>query len=348
MAFPAITKLLARSKRTYDGRLDGMNGDLIYGWALKITEPDQEVTVSFCHDGVAIGEAVAREFREDLRKAKIGLGHGSYGFNFPVPAEVRALRNYTLRAYAGGKTELAGSPLEVNETPELPFRKCGNHIRDFLAQQYLRGSGIEIGALNLPCKVPEGTEVMHVDSKTTEELIKYYGREMHGQTVVKVDVVTDAHTLAGIEGGSQDFAVANQVLEHLENPLLAMENMLRVVKPGGIIFLSLPEKRHTFDAGRPVTAFEHILNDYRLGPEVSREAHYREWMDLVENVAPAELDQRLNILMNVLHYPIHFHVWTQFEMWELFDRARAVLPFSYEIDCFKANEAEALFVLRRL
>jgi SAM-dependent methyltransferase len=325
-----------------------MNGDAVYGWALKIGEPERELTVSFYHEGVAIGEAVAREFREDLRKAKIGLGHGSYGFNFAVPAEIRVLRNYSLRAYVEGKTELAGSPLEVNETPELPFRKRGNHVRDFLALQYLCGSGIEIGALNLPCKVREGTVVKHVDSKTTEELIKYYGREMYGQTVVQVDLVTDAHTLAGVESASQDFVAANQVLEHLENPLLAIENILRVVKPGGVVFLSLPDKRHTFDAARPVTSFEHILDDYRLGPERGREAHYREWMDLVENVGPAEYAERLNLLMNMLHYPIHFHVWTQFEMWEMFDRTRKVLPCSYELDCFKANDAEALFVLRKL
>src|ERR1700682_5967129 len=118
MAFPAITKLLTRSKRLYDGRLDGMNGDVIYGWALKVARPDQQVTVRFYHDGRAIGEAVAREFREDLRKAKIGLGHGSYGYTFPVPPEIRARRNYILRAYTADRSELVGSPLEVNETPE--------------------------------------------------------------------------------------------------------------------------------------------------------------------------------------------------------------------------------------
>src|SRR5579864_4149145 len=152
MALHEITKLLARSRRIYEGHLDGMNGDVIYGWALNISAPDQEVTVSFYHGRSALGEAVAREYREDLRQAKIGLGHGSYGFSFRVPAEVRSLRNYKLRAYAGDKSELTGSPLEVNETPELPFRKRGSHVRDFLAQQYLCGKGIEIGALNLPCK----------------------------------------------------------------------------------------------------------------------------------------------------------------------------------------------------
>jgi hypothetical protein len=124
--------------------------------------------------------------------------------------------------------------------------------------------------------------------------------------------------------------------------------MLRVVRSGGVVFLSLPDKRHTFDAGRPVTTFEHILEDYKNGPERGREAHYREWIGLVENIPAAESDARLHFLMNVSNYPIHFHVWTQFEMWEMFNQARTVLPFSYEIDCFKANDAEALFVLRKL
>ena len=96
MAFQEITKLLMRSKRMYDGHLDGMNGDSIYGWALNVAALDQEVTVRFYHERAAIGEAVAREFREDLRQAKIGLGHGSYGFSFRVPPEIRSRRNYTL------------------------------------------------------------------------------------------------------------------------------------------------------------------------------------------------------------------------------------------------------------
>jgi ubiquinone/menaquinone biosynthesis C-methylase UbiE len=348
MQFSDIARLLGRSKRTHEGHLDGMNGDVVYGWALSLADPAEEVKVKFYRNGNLIGEAVAREYRQDLHKARVGLGHGNYGFSFQVPAQIRALRNYTLSAFAGGDTELAGSPLEINEAPELPFRRRGTHVRDFLAQQFLRGRGIEIGALNLPCKVPEGTVVTNVDSKSTEELLEYYRTEMHGHTVVKVDIVTDAHTLAGIEASSQDFVIANQVLEHLENPLLALENMLRVVKPGGVVFLSLPDKRYTFDVDRPVTPFAHILQDYRLGPEQTREAHYREWIELVDKSPAAEVPERLNVMMNVLRYPIHFHVWTQFEMFEMFDEARVILPFPYEIDCFKANDFEALFVLRKL
>ena len=149
-------------------------------------------------------------------------------------------------------------------------------------------------------------------------------------------------------GEMRELAHSRAPVQTLDVPLLALENMLRVVRPGGVVFLSLPDKRHTFDAARPVTNFEHILKDYRKGPETGREAHYREWIELVENIPAAESDARLHFLMNVSNYPIHFHVWTQFEMWEMVNQARTVLPFSYEIDCFKANDAEALFVLRKL
>jgi SAM-dependent methyltransferase len=45
---------------------------------------------------------------------------------------------------------------------------------------------------------------------------------------------------ADIAPGTYDVLVANQVLEHVPDPLAFLEAAKRVVKPGGIIFLSLP------------------------------------------------------------------------------------------------------------
>lgn len=331
----------------YEGHLDGIDGGDAYGWAASRVNPSQPVSVTIRCDGRVLGQATANMFREDLRRGGICQGHGKYGFRFPLPDDVHTLRNYTLSARAGDE-ELKGSPLQVSEEPEFPFRRRGSDVRDFLAQQYLCGSGIEIGALNLPARVPKGTIVKYVDSKPAEQLIETYRTEMQGHTVVPVDIVADAQTLDGIEDESQDFVVANQVVEHLENPLLALRNMLRVTKPGGVIFLSLPDKRHTFDADRAVTPFEHVLQDYQRGCEESREAHYREWIEKVEKLPPADMPARLDWLMNTARYSIHFHVWTQFELFEFFEKARHLPNFSFEIDCFKANDFEALFVLRKL
>ena len=63
MASVEITKLLMRSQRMYDGYLDGMNGNVLYGWALNVSDPEHEVIVSIHHNGAQIGEMLARDFR---------------------------------------------------------------------------------------------------------------------------------------------------------------------------------------------------------------------------------------------------------------------------------------------
>ena len=329
-----------------DGAVDGMHGGTLEGWAVDNLNPTEPAVVRISENGSLLGEIAATAYRDDLKKATIGLCHGNYAFNFKIPEAVRARRKYTLAAFVGEK-ELRGSPVIVYETDGYPFRSAGPHVRDFLAEQYLHGTGIEIGALDKPAVVPPGTIVRYVDSMPVEQLREYYRTELHGHSLLKVDIVCDAQTLEAVETASQDFVIANQVLEHLENTLLALENMLRVVKPGGIVFLSLPDKRYSFDVDRPVTPFSHLLADYRSGPGAGREGHYREWIELVEKLPAAESDARLIFLQRAKCYPIHYHVWTASGMIEMFERAQAVLPIPFEIECFKANEAEALIVLRR-
>lgn len=81
--------------------------------------------------------------------------------------------------------------------------------------------------------------------------------------------------------------IANHFLEHCENPIKAFLNMLRVLRPGGILFLAVPDKRHTFDRDRPVTPLAHLVRDYEEGPGWSRKGHFEEWVRLVHKVDSA-------------------------------------------------------------
>ena len=329
-----------------EGHLDGANNGEVYGWARSLTEPGTTLTVSLFHGPEHLGNAPTNVFREDLRQAGVGDSTGVYGFIFRIPDRVRVLKTYAVSARVNG-TELAGSPLGVFEDDKHPFRTHGAHLRDFLTEQYLTGDGMELGALHNPVKVAENAHVTYLDTRSREELVAYYP-ETAVHCPVNVDLIADGHTLEGILDGTQDFFAANQVLEHLENPLLAVENMLRVLKPGGVLFLSLPDKRYTFDVNRPVTTFDHLLDDFTNGPESSRERHYREWIGLVEKVDdPEQTELRLDLMMNVLKYPIHFHVWTQWEMLEFFEKSRGFVSYPFDIDCCKANGYEMLFILRR-
>jgi len=55
----------------------------------------------------------------------------------------------------------------------------------------------------------------------------------------QVDLIGTAYSVPAPDG-SGDAIILSQVIEHLETPLLAMEEASRLLKPGGILFLSFP------------------------------------------------------------------------------------------------------------
>jgi SAM-dependent methyltransferase len=158
--------------------------------------------------------------------------------------------------------------------------------------------------------------------------------------------VDDGERLASIGDGTQDFVIANHFLEHCQNPIGALVSMFRVLRAGGILFLAVPDKRYTFDVDRPITPLEHLLRDHREGPAWSYRQHCEEWVSLVERLrAPREIETRLAELAERNH-PIHFHVWTQTEMLELFVALRRLVALDVEL--IASRDGEVVAVVRKV
>jgi ubiquinone/menaquinone biosynthesis C-methylase UbiE len=66
------------------------------------------------------------------------------------------------------------------------------------------------------------------------------------------------------------------VIEHLANPLKALTEWKRIIKPGGSMVIISPDKQRTYDHKRPLTSFEHILEDYLNQTDESDETHLDE------------------------------------------------------------------------
>jgi SAM-dependent methyltransferase len=210
---------------------------------------------------------------------------------------------------------------------------------------YLRGAGIEIGALHNPLKVPRMAHVSYVDRMTVDELRHQYP-ELQREKLVNVDIVDNGEQLATILDSSQDFVIANHFIEHCENPLLALDNMLRVLKPLGVLYLAVPDKRFTFDADRPATTLEHLYTDYSLGAEKSRAVHYAEWVRYVSKETDSvALNSEVDQLM-AMKYSIHFHSWTQREMLEMLLAVGQRQKFNIEM--LVLNMEENIFIIRKL
>lgn len=216
--------------------------------------------------------------------------------------------------------------------------------REIIASLYIRGAGIEIGALHCPLKVPKGAKVTYVDRLTNEKLKKKYS-DVDPGSIVPVQIIDEGESLSTIQDQSQDFVIANHFIEHCQNPMLALKNFLRVLKPNGILYLGIPDKRYSFDAKRPVTTLEHILRDYNEGPEWSRKSHIEEYLHLVagQSAEEAERNARASIHED---WGIHFHVWTQTEMLEFIHTAQKLFV-SFDVELFLKRESEAIFVIRK-
>lgn len=221
-----------------------------------------------------------------------------------------------------------------------------NLTREPLSHLFLRGHGLEIGALNNPMAAPAAAKVRYVDRLPKEQLARLYV-DIDANKIRPVDIVTEGETLDGVPDGSEDFVIANHMVEHCEDPIGTIRHMLRVLKIGGILFMTLPDKRFTFDKNRPVTPFEHVKRDYLEGPEGSRHAQYVEWLRDVEKVSDqAEIQSRAKDLVRE-RANIHFHAWDEAAMMEMLARMQSELGFKFDVEAMSRTGIEVIFVIRK-
>lgn len=219
--------------------------------------------------------------------------------------------------------------------------------REF-AERFLAGHGLEIGALHLPLETPRRAHVSYVDRMSVDDLRSEYD-ELADWDLTPVDVIDNGELLSTVAEESQDFIVANHFLEHCEDPIRTIETHLGKLKPGGVLFYAVPDKRYTFDHRRPVTPLEHMVEDREQGPERSRQEHYDEWSRLVvseEGDTEEQVEARSREL-EAAQYSIHMHVWTQAEFLQLILQCRERFEEGFDIEAASRQAIEFIVVLRK-
>jgi predicted SAM-dependent methyltransferase len=197
---------------------------------------------------------------------------------------------------------------------------------------YIAGSGIEIGALHMPLDISglPVTSIKYVDRLTVAELKKQYP-ELGDVKLVQVDIVDNGEILEKIENESLDFIIANHFIEHTRNPMGTIGNWLSKLRPGGIIFMAVPDKRYTFDIDRELTPLQHLVADYCSDSKerlIHDRQHLVEWATVVNKLPANDVESRVNYLIET-DYSIHFHTFILHSFLEMLNylKQEGELPF---------------------
>ena len=138
----------------------------------------------------------------------------------------------------------------------------------------------------------------------------YHPRRPNGSNFVR-----EATDLRGIPNHKYDFILSCHNLEHISNPVRALREWMRVIKPGGTIVILLPDYRHTFDHRRTPTPVEHMLEDYRLQTDETDLTHLDEILelhDLSRDLAAGSKEQfRARSRQNFANRCLHHHVFDE-------------------------------------
>lgn len=126
--------------------------------------------------------------------------------------------------------------------------------------------------------------------------------------------ILEATQLTEIGDGAYDVVLSSHTLEHSANPLLALAEWRRVLRPGATLVLVLPHKEGTFDHARPVTSLEHLEEDYRRGTAETDLTHLEEILQLhdlaLDPPAGSAEEFAARSRQNATNRGLHHHVFS--------------------------------------
>ena len=204
----------------------------------------------------------------------------------------------------------------------------------------LRGHGLEIGALTTPLQLSNAESVVYSDMMSPDDVERLYPGAR------KPDILSDSESFPSIADSTFDFVIANHVLEHVTSPIAALREWHRILKNGGLLYIAIPDKRHTFDRTRRRTSLQHLVEDYRseAPPHERNYQHLLEWAEHVERLNPQDKTFHEWVEAQAAGtFTVHNHVWVLPDIIELFlflyqDEIARVLPRRWSNTPFLGNE----------
>jgi SAM-dependent methyltransferase len=128
-------------------------------------------------------------------------------------------------------------------------------------------SALEIGPLHVPiCRRP-ASDVKYLDAFTTQELRDHYTSDPNVDVaaIVDVDYVWRGERYEALIRERFDSVVTSHNIEHMPCLVDFLDNLESVLKPGGNVYLAIPDKRYCFDHYKSESSISDVLDAFILG-----------------------------------------------------------------------------------
>lgn len=131
----------------------------------------------------------------------------------------------------------------------------------------LSGVGLEIGPYDQPTVFKSEADVRYLDWKDKEQLVRECTHPDMVADIPEIDYVVHSNRYGDYISDKFDYIIANHVMEHAPNMIQWLCDLCDMMRPDGILFLALPDKKFTFDKYRQDTALSHFVAEYLAGVE---------------------------------------------------------------------------------
>jgi SAM-dependent methyltransferase len=139
------------------------------------------------------------------------------------------------------------------------------------------------------------------------------------------NIYCDGSDLTSIADDSYDCVLSSHNLEHFANPVKALYEWKRVLRPNGTLILVLPYYKETFDHFRQPTSVDHMFEDFdnRIGEDdLTHLPEILEKHDLAKDPGAGSLENfRERSLANLSNRCLHHHVFDETNSRALLERA---------------------------